>query len=40
MNDIFGIEEFNIISDGENYYFFRALNNGDNQDIEDRNNRR
>ena len=34
MEDIFDIEKFNIISDSENYYFLRALNMGDNQDIE------
>ena len=33
MNDIFGIDKFNIIADEDNYYFFRALNNGDNDDI-------
>ena len=34
MNNIFDIENFNIISDDKNYYFFRALNNADNFDIE------
>ena len=34
FKDIFDIESFNIISDEENYYFFRALNMGDNADIE------
>ncbi len=33
MTDIFGIDNFNIIADEDNYYFFRALNNGDNEDI-------
>jgi len=33
-NDIFSVENFNIIQDDENYYFFRALNRGDNSDIE------
>ena len=32
--DIFSIDTFNIIQDEENYYFFRALNRGDNNDIE------
>ena len=32
--EILDIEKFNIISDGENYYFFRALNMADNRDIE------
>lgn len=31
--EIFGIDKFNIIQDKENYYFFRALNNGDHNDI-------
>ena len=34
MEEIFGIEKFNIIEDEENYYFFRALNMADNQDLE------
>ena len=32
--DIFNIESFNVISDENNYYFFRALNMGDINDIE------
>ena len=28
--------KFNIISDEENYYFFRALNMSDNRDIEEK----
>lgn len=32
--DIFDIESFNVISDENNYYFFRALNLGDIHDIE------
>ena len=32
--DIFDISNFNVIQDEENYYFFRALNRGDNADIE------
>ena len=31
---IFDINTFNIFSDDENYYFFRALNNADNNDID------
>lgn len=31
--EIFDIDKFNIIQDEENYYFFRALNNGDHNDI-------
>lgn len=34
MNNVFDIENFNIIKDNENYYFFRALNMADNQDLE------
>ena len=34
MEEIFDIEKFNIIEDEENYYFFRALNMADNQDLE------
>ena len=34
MKDIFNIENFNIIEDEENYYFLRALNMADNQDLE------
>ena len=34
IEDIFSIDTFNIIQDEENYYFFRALNRGDNNDIE------
>ena len=33
--DIFNIENFNIIHDDDNYYFFRALNKADSKDIED-----
>ena len=36
INDVFYIENFNIISDDDNYYFFRALNKLDNIDIETR----
>ena len=31
---VFDINNFNIISDNDNYYFIRALNMGDNNDIE------
>ena len=34
MKEIFDIEKFNVISDEENYYFFRALEPGDIEDIE------
>lgn len=34
MENIFDIDNFNIIEDEENYYFFRALNMADNQDLE------
>ena len=32
--EILEIDKFNIISDEENYYLFRALNMADNSDIE------
>ena len=35
MEELFGIEKFNLIQDEENYYFFRALNMADNRDIEE-----
>lgn len=35
MDDIFDINNFNIIQDEENYYFFRALNMADNHDIQE-----
>ena len=34
MEDIFDIENFNVISDEENYYFFRSLEPGDVDDLE------
>ena len=34
LNKVFELEKYNIISDEENYYFFRALNNADHNDIE------
>ena len=33
LDEIFNINKFNIFSDDENYYFFRALNMADNNDI-------
>lgn len=33
MDKIFNIEKFNLISDEENYYFFRALEPGDIEDL-------
>ncbi len=33
LDDIFDLNKFNIIQDEENYYLFRALNNGDYSDI-------
>ena len=33
-DNLFDINNFNIIQDEENYYFFRALNMADNADIE------
>ena len=33
-SEVFDIENFNILSDEENYYFFRALNMGDLRDLE------
>ncbi|MBR0490856.1 MAG: hypothetical protein IJJ82_02275 [Clostridia bacterium] len=35
MEEVFGIENYNIIQDEENYYFFRALNMADNRDVEE-----
>ena len=34
MNKVFDIEKFNIISDEDNYYFFRVLEDGDIEDLE------
>ena len=34
INEIFSIDKFNVISDNDNYYFFRALSNSDKKDIE------
>ena len=34
MESLFDIGKFNIIEDEENYYFFRALNMADNQDLD------
>ena len=32
--EMFDIEKFNVISDEENYYFFRSLETGDIEDLE------
>ena len=37
MEELFDIEKFNVISDEENYYFFRSLEPGDIKDLEDGN---
>ena len=34
MNKVFDIEKFYIISDEDNYYFFRVLEDGDIEDLE------
>ena len=34
MEGVFDISNFNVIEDEENYYFFRALNMADNEDLE------
>ena len=34
MSDIFGIENYNVIEDEENYYFFRSLEPGDIEDLD------
>lgn len=34
LEEIFSLDNFNVIEDTNNYYFFRALNKGDNNDIE------
>ena len=34
MKNLFDLDNFNIIEDEENYYFFRALNMADNQDLD------
>ena len=34
-DNLFSIDNFNVISDGEYYYVFRALNSGDHRDIEE-----
>lgn len=34
MEELFDVNQFNIIEDEENYYFFRALNMADNEDLE------
>ncbi len=35
MSNLFNIDQFNIVEDEENYYFFRALNMADNQELEE-----
>ena len=35
MSEVFNIENFNVISDDENYYFFRSLEDGDVRDLEE-----
>ena len=35
MDNIFSLDKFNIFSDNDNYYFFRALNLADNKDLDD-----
>ena len=37
MEELFDIEKFNVISDEENYYFFRSLEPGDIKDLEEGN---
>ena len=37
MEEMFDIEKFNVISDEENYYFFRSLEPGDIKDLEEGN---
>ena len=34
MSEMFGVDKFNIVQDGEYYYFFRSLEPGDIEDIE------
>ena len=34
IRNVFNIDNFNVISDDNYYYFFRALNMGDNSDID------
>ena len=34
MENVFDIDNFNIIEDEENYYFFRSLEPGDIEDLE------
>ena len=36
MDNIFDIENFNVLSDDNYYFFFRALNNADNKQIEEK----
>ena len=34
LKEIFDINKFNIFSDDDNFYFFRALNSADNNDLD------
>ena len=34
LEEIFDIDKFNVYSDNDYYYFFRALNKADNNDID------
>lgn len=34
INELFNVQSYNLIQDGEYYYFFRALNNGDHNDMQ------
>ena len=34
LEEIFDIDKFNVYSDNDYYYFFRALNKEDNNDID------
>lgn len=34
LEEIFDIDKFNVYSDNDYYYFFRALNKDDNNDID------
>ena len=34
IEKLFSVQNYNLIQDEEYYYFFRALNNGDHNDIQ------
>ena len=36
INELFSVQNYNLIQDDEYYYFFRALNNGDHSDMQAR----